>query len=376
VIRNVQFLRFIAAAMVVFAHYPLFAVTELGANPSLLKLGGFGVDIFFVISGFIMLLILYPTSTSNTNTPAMSWSQFIKKRIYRVWPLYFVGTALVFIVASIINGSSISNDVEISRAYNSSKADIFLVLQSLTFSHAFIAPVLDVGWTLQFEFAFYITIALSLAIGIRKCDSLILAFSLILFASSLAAASMTKYGVTSDHAALRPLMIMANPMMVEFLIGMLLYRIIRNEILLGKKISIVIFLATIPSFIASEIQDVFAGFGGAYHRSLIWGAFAFLLVWSAISLEKHLSTPRILDILGNSSYSLYIVHWMLLPWISYIVSTSGMLNSINLIVLLALNLLICQAAAMLTYKYVELPIGEFLKPNKRSVNQLRHSQTQ
>ncbi|WP_411382942.1 acyltransferase family protein [Pseudomonas sp. L7] len=375
-IRNVQFLRFIAAAMVVFAHYPLVAVTELGANPSLLKLGGFGVDIFFVISGFIMLLILYPTSTSNTNTPSMSWTQFIKKRLYRVWPLYFVATVLVFIVASIINGSPISSDVEISRAYNSSKVDTSLALQSLTFSHAFIAPVLDVGWTLQFEFAFYITIASSLAIGIRKCDSLILAFASILLTSSLAVASMTKYGMTSDHATLRPLMIMANPMMIEFLIGMLLYRIIRNEILLGKKMSIVILLTTIPSFLASEMQDVFSGFGGAYHRSIIWGTFAFLLVWSAISLEKYISTPRALDILGNSSYSLYLVHWMLLPWISYIVTTSGIVNSINLIVLLALNLVICQAAAILTYKYVELPIGELLKPKKLSMNQVRHSQTQ
>ena len=374
-IRNIQFLRFIAAAMVVFAHYPLAAVTICDANPSLLKLGGFGVDIFFVISGFIMLLILYPTACSDIDRPSMTWLDFIRRRIYRVWPLYFIMTVIAVFISSLVADSILVSDVEISRAYNASKLDMGLFIESITFSHAFIAPVLDVGWTLQFEFAFYIAIALLMAFGVRKCDTLIFSFASLLMLSALCMAPLTKYGVLGGSAIFRPLMILSNPMMMEFLLGMLLYRMIRSGVLLGKRSSILFFAVTIPAFLAAEFSDFFSGFGGAYHRAFVWGVFAFMVVWAAISMEKYIRIPPRLGVLGDSSCSLYLVHWLLLPWISLFMTESGVINNINLLALLAVNIIVCQAAAIIVYKYLELPVGRLFKRVLVAPSQTNQPQT-
>jgi exopolysaccharide production protein ExoZ len=139
---SVQFLRFIAAALVVLSHIR----TEYG----LLPFGDVGVDIFFVISGFI----IYHVTKSES-------PHFFTKRLIRIVPLYWVGTLVLAAVAFL--APKILNDVQF---------DLTRVLASLLFmpywtaEHAF-HPILLLGWTLNYEILFYFLFYVAMRISHR-----------------------------------------------------------------------------------------------------------------------------------------------------------------------------------------------------------------
>jgi exopolysaccharide production protein ExoZ len=89
-IREIQHLRAVAASLVVLAHLSAFRIPQ--SNSQLfpdMKFGNIGVDIFFVISGFVMTLI---TKNSFGKRKSMT---FILERIVRIAPLYWLITILV-----------------------------------------------------------------------------------------------------------------------------------------------------------------------------------------------------------------------------------------------------------------------------------------
>ena len=100
-IEYIELLRFLAASCVVCVHLPP------------IKAGAFGVDLFFIISGFVMM---YSTSISAKN--------FFLKRLYRIVPLYWVCTLGVFIIA-----------VSHPELLNNTKASFLELTQSLFFIH-------------------------------------------------------------------------------------------------------------------------------------------------------------------------------------------------------------------------------------------------
>lgn len=95
--RSIEFLRFLAASAVVFVHIPVVGF------------GHFGVDVFFAISGFVMLL-----STSKSS------SHFFLKRLIRVVPAYYLFTAFVFLIA-----------LTLPAVLNNTSADFSHLLKSL-----------------------------------------------------------------------------------------------------------------------------------------------------------------------------------------------------------------------------------------------------
>lgn len=117
---SIQYLRAVAVIFVVFAH----TTTQFGV---------IGVDIFFIISGFIMMHIV--------NVREISAKDFFIARFLRIAPLYY----LMMIIALIIGMAyepTIKHTIE---------SFLFLKLH-------WHRPILTVGWTLEFEFIFYITI--------------------------------------------------------------------------------------------------------------------------------------------------------------------------------------------------------------------------
>ncbi|WP_288439553.1 acyltransferase [uncultured Pseudomonas sp.] len=362
-IRNIQFLRFLAAGMVVIAHSPL---TLYGVSPYLIKLGGFGVDVFFVISGFIIPFILFPRKEHTNDTTTTSWATFISRRFFRVWPLYFLMSLFVIALSYAILETPLASNQDIALAYNPSKLDMRLFLESMSFTHAFIAPTINVGWTLQFEFAFYITIALIIFMGVRRYETLTLTFACILFASSLTLAAVQSSGVNTEHSAYRPLLLISHPMMFEFLLGMILFRIFRNGLLIRKSFALMAAVIAIPAFIACERHDLFGGVGGTFHRTIVWGGFAFLLVWAALSLEKHIAAPKWSMLLGDSSYSLYLVHWLALPWITYLIGISCGFDALNSALLMIINLVSCIVISIAVHLLIEKPIQQRFRKLQQS----------
>ena len=95
-IANIQYLRFLAAFLVIYAHANL---AVYGITPQITNLGGVGVDIFFIISGFIMPYIIYGGLYKYGMTPKLTPLGFIKRRITRIWPLYLVATLVVVLIS-------------------------------------------------------------------------------------------------------------------------------------------------------------------------------------------------------------------------------------------------------------------------------------
>ncbi len=85
---SIEALRIVAALVVVFAHSNSFSITFidrfLGAN---LFLGSIGVDIFFVVSGYVMYL-----SSKESSSGTAGATKFLINRFFRIFPLYIVAT--------------------------------------------------------------------------------------------------------------------------------------------------------------------------------------------------------------------------------------------------------------------------------------------
>ena len=161
----IQILRLLAAVAVVAFHAwgvapEGFKVPE-GAISFVLSYGGRGVDLFFVISGFI---IFYATHRA-TLTPA----EFLRRRVERIVPLYFVVTFAVIILAMTLPATFGTDGWYTPRH----------ILKSL----AFIAftdgemPVVYMGWSLEYEMYFYLTVALLMALTRDVWRNIVMIFS-------------------------------------------------------------------------------------------------------------------------------------------------------------------------------------------------------
>ena len=144
---GIQALRFIAAIMVVCTHSFLYASERLGQGSFSWAVGAKGVDIFFVIIGFVMVISSrYLVSVDD------GWKEFFKKRLIRVAPLYWAATSFKLIVLLLAANFVLH-----------AKLDWWMILKSYFFipSHNIdgeIKPFLGVGWTLVFEMFFLFSV--------------------------------------------------------------------------------------------------------------------------------------------------------------------------------------------------------------------------
>ena len=149
---SIQYLRAVAVLLVVILHN----TTELAVHApqiSVFEKGNFGVDLFFVISGFIMWVLAASRPTGSL--------AFIKDRVLRIWPLYAVMTIVTAFVTT-DGGLSVNFAIDWIRLI----ASLFFVPQWHE-SYPLVAPVLFVGWTLNLEMAFYVIFAGLLSVTAR-----------------------------------------------------------------------------------------------------------------------------------------------------------------------------------------------------------------
>src|SRR3954470_11966028 len=148
----IQILRFFAALAVVAFHALGLAPKGFEVPESLVSLalsyGGRGVDLFFVISGFI----IFYTTRSAMLTPAA----FLRRRVERIVPLYFFVIFTFTLLAVVLPAIFATPGWYTPRHILKSLAFI-----SFTDGEA---PVIAVGWSLEYEMYFYLTVALLMAL--------------------------------------------------------------------------------------------------------------------------------------------------------------------------------------------------------------------
>ncbi len=291
---SLQYLRAVAALLVVFFHATV-QVNNLRApnTAAWVEVGKFGVDIFFVLSGFVMW-----TSTVGRS----GVREFLRRRLVRIVPLYWIVTLAAASVALLA-----------PKLLNSTRFDLPHLLASLFFIPwrnpvvqfvpggdltDVLRPVISPGWTLNFEMFFYAQFALALLIPPRmRLAALVLiitAFYVVLSSLSGSADVFTFYGST---------------LVFEFLAGSILAALNGSAGAPGKpRRSIAVPVALLAIAFAVLVFDDVRFEPNV--RAAALGIPAVVLVAAAVAIEKAGRLPflRLLDELGNASYSIYITH--------------------------------------------------------------------
>nr|QQZ51582.1 acyltransferase [Phenylobacterium glaciei] len=157
---NLQVARFLAAIMVLVHHLELELATPRLNSPFRDPVGiewSIGVDVFFMVSGFIMYLL----SRQRFAEPGYA-AEFLRRRLVRVVPLYWLFTGLM--IASILASPGAVNHADLSAGR---------VLGSYLFfpwprAGGDIYPILGLGWTLNYEIEFYLAFTLALCLPLRR----------------------------------------------------------------------------------------------------------------------------------------------------------------------------------------------------------------
>jgi exopolysaccharide production protein ExoZ len=237
---------------------------DLRAPTGIEGYGAFGVDLFFVISGFIMANVAQGRAAED----------FLSERLWRIYPMWWIAVVPWLFIISLSTSS---------------------VLSSLTlwpvYADGYHVPALQVGWTLSFELLFYLGV--SAAIATRPIVPI--AIYMTCLAGALAVSS--------------PLLdFIGSPMALEFLAGVVIARLPRRKVLGAVAVlGIAILGITSPSVGSAKAALVAQS---AIWRPIEWGLPAALILWSFLCLEPLLPSRLLspLVFVGDASYSIYLFH--------------------------------------------------------------------
>ncbi|WP_448952427.1 acyltransferase family protein [Labrys neptuniae] len=349
-LQNLQGLRAIAAYMVVF-HHIISLYVEQYTHTALTHSGAAGVDIFFAISGFIMVY----TTRGRQGEPL----PFLWRRLCRIAPLYWITTTLVFLACVLgMRPNGLGSDDGNAEQYVLSLLFIPFTRQS-----ADIFPLVAVGWTLNYEMLFYLIFAVSLCL--RNRIPVLVSLSVMLGIMTLTGLYWAAEGRPESAAAF----LFTHPLLLEFLAGAVIAwafidldgRLPREVFLVGGKVLIATGMA---AFLAGAIwgNDV-----GQYDfvRPIVWGLPAAMIVAGAVAVERGgaVLSNRLILSQGAASYSIYLVHMLLLQAAGKIIAKVGLAAPPYAVVLLIAIFLVFFVGAVGTgiHLTIERPIGRFLQ---------------
>jgi exopolysaccharide production protein ExoZ len=347
----VQGLRALAALLVVVAHSILSLIEKSGLNPAYekygLSSGALGVRIFFVISGFIMVY----TSFANFAKDGAS-QNFFRKRLLRVLPFYYLATIIY------CGKLGLQNNLPSIKS-------MFLSLLFIPYLNTagLFRPIYGLGWTLNYEMFFYLLFSLALILKFRTGIAVIsiALLSLVLAGTQLQPTAEIGFGV-------HWLIFASDPIMVYFVIGIVLsYVRVRTSLSLTSwPITTVLMVCSLIS-----LFPVAGGLGGrALSVAMLITASACValagLRSSARDESSGLFRLRIIKSLGDASYSIYLTHSFLIGpaargW-AHMLGDVGKTWPLFVVAML----IGCSGLGLLTYRFVEKPMVDFLrKPKSR-----------
>ncbi len=211
-LQSIQLLRALAALLVVFFHLrmqELAAINTLGSIEKPLLNGvvtnGYaGVDLFFVISGFIMVYV-----TQNLKPGAATAADFLFARLTRVYPVWWVFAALALILL-MTTQLALPGGNGWDRIARGTSVGPFL-LKSFLLIPQDVYPILSIGWTLIHEVYFYIVFALILLLPRSWWLTVLFAWGCIVALGGMIG--------QSTHMATGFINLIFYPMTMEFIIG-------------------------------------------------------------------------------------------------------------------------------------------------------------
>jgi exopolysaccharide production protein ExoZ len=298
---NIQILRAIAALAVVFYHITVESAGVCKANGVTCEgnywFGNYGVNLFFMISGFIMVV----TSWKTFGQPG-AVRAFLDKRLKRIVPLYWlvttVGVVGVFFVPSMLS-VSVLDPVYVVASY------LFWPMERL---NGLVRPIATLGWTLNLEMFFYVVFATALFFG--RLRGLLGA---VVFLVALTLLHATGLFAKTGSLALVPLNFWADPIILNFVFGIgvgVLYMQgqrtskIQNVTLAGAAGALLLSVELItPWLLQYEESHLIYRLATALPMLPIM-----LLGGLGPQIDVSKLWSRVAMFLGDASYSLYLVH--------------------------------------------------------------------
>jgi len=326
---NIQMLRAVAALLVLLHHaLPHYEVMggEIGWIKTLSQWGFVGVDIFFIISGYIMAY-----TTFNKPRTATQAKRFLKHRLFRIylgyWPFLLMMALILY-----------KKDPQ--HLYELDWLGSFLLTQTDMFK-----LILPVSWSLSYELYFYFLFTLTLFIPIPRLYRIIPAVTLAML-------MLTLY--LYQHP-LAPASFFYSPFLLEFFAGVLLY--MYKERLMRLWMVPVALLVALFAYQYGIVHETRNGL----LRIATFGTGAAMVVLLALILEHHAlyKAGRVPVAIGNASYTLYLSHLIILELFYYAglrTLFSSPTNAFTPLAGLVVIVLLCITFSLLYYRYVEKPL--------------------
>ena len=336
---GVQVLRFAAAMLVVVMHITQAISMHIrGTGPSQYwGAGSAGVDIFFVISGFVMAM---STASIPGGGPARStllsaaWV-FMRRRLVRIAPLYWFYTLLKVALLLAMPALAARSSVEPGHLAAS------LLFIPATSPWGLVQPTLPVGWTLNFEMLFYAIFAAAIALGAPRIRFCLAAFGLVFAAGYLLPDSVV-------------LNFYAQTIVFEFILGVCIAHAFLHFRRPGP-------LAGLVMMAAGAVYMFAPDWGHSADRFATWGVGAALIVLGAVWMEpwtvRAPLTSR-LSFLGDASYSIYLSHTFVVPAGVQALKRLGVQDSLAIALAVGLAVVV---AGCLSYVWLEKPMTAFFK---------------
>jgi peptidoglycan/LPS O-acetylase OafA/YrhL len=376
---SIQLLRAIAIILVVYAHsidlQMIFSHSFQQDFFYLQNFGAFGVDLFFVVSGFVISMV------ATRYNGARAGFRFLARRFTRLNPVYYLASALflpvLFLRHANMNGFLLHHGV----------LEKTLLVLPFFDNPRWIIPVLPIGWTLSFEWLFYMQFFIAILCVPRKKEWLI----------GLLITGMVGLGIVFKNRDPRWIFL-TSPIQLEFLLGVMIFRLYNLNVQprLAKTIAwiclvggtcICLFLIFTGFEDDLEMVRIFDD-GGVFSRLMHWATASGLLVTGFTFMEKSVleqekKIPREapfppspinsrkhrgkivawLLLCGDASYSIYLTHLLIFAVCRALYSRLGFPPAPDLAVFAQMALALF--LGILFYKWVESPLLNWLKTSPR-----------
>lgn len=334
-IENLQALRAFAVLLVLFLHWRNLERTHRtdALLPEWADVGHAGVDIFFVISGFIMVVI-----ARNYRSDGATARSFLYHRWARIYPVYWfwflVTLGFYFTVPGWLGLQA---------------GQMPYLLESFFLLPTWSMQLVPVSWTLKYELYFYLVFSAVILLPARWRM-----LALLGWGGAMIAGQAVCYEAP-DIQCNKNLLLTMHPLGLEFLFGALIawfYLRRRNGrplLLLACGIVFVLVGFVVYVWTGIHIDD------NLWYRVLLFGLPAAVLLYGCVEIERQfgIKAPRWLVAVGTASYSLYLSHLLLMTLLY------GRLAPYEQLPTLWLDLLIFALTigiALSAYRWIELPL--------------------
>ena len=338
-VHAIQLLRAIAAVLVALFHGQKAFSTHISqpafeTESYLFGFGGVGVHVFFVISGFVMV---YTSRFEN----GFDATHFYRRRLLRIYPIYWLCAGLYLITCAILG-----------TPYDLSAGAIVSALLLLP---AYAAAIIAPAWTLSYEMFFYLCFGTAMLLGLTRGLIVLTAA----FVGSIALGLVVRPENPFWH-------LVTNGLLLEFIAGAVIGWLLVKDKLPRRGGYTLIGLAVLL-FVA--------GIAWGYSRlpsAVMWGLPSTLLIAGAVILESargSSSFVRRVSILGDSSYALYLIHFLVIILAVQLAGVVPAAASLEPIVASAGITVFAVIVAELLHRQVERPALARLNPKRALVPQ-------